>query len=618
MFPELDTNGTTLTDDDYDYVNGTDYEGTTTGTTTWSSTTMKDDSESTDGSTWHPDMSTEQSLNMTEYDDYVDYNGDENDYDGNITDYDYDNATTVDELDGSFLTTGADITSEDTTTTTTTTTESTSEGTTTPPTEYEDYSGDDYDYNNGTDYVPDNASTIADTTTTDASTTEVMSSTVMMTGDDDYDYINGTDYDYDNATTIADTTTTDTTTTTDVMSTTIEITEDADYDYNNGTDYDYDNATTTDDTTTTDTTTTEVMSTTIDITGEDDYDYINGTDYDYDNATTTADTTTTDTTTTEVSTTTVDMTGDDDDYSIIPYNGTDYDYDNETTTETSTFISTTTMESTTETRDSTWHPDMSTGETGSTTIHTITDGSTWHPDMSTGDTVTDGSTWHPDMSTEQGVTIDMDDMMNTTEPYEGDYDEGDDYDYNGNATTVIDDVDGSSFTTTNMPTTTGEAMQSFTIELQIEIPLKVEFSEDLANPESEEFQALENELFDFFAALLADQLANGFMLQIEVIVRPPAPIGRKRRSGEASVDVNVRLHNHFPSDIDVGENPAETYADLAEQTSLDIAASVSANINEEMSNFESDFIDQTSDAVVSEAGATLDYVDGINCMFNNG
>jgi len=538
MFPELDTNGTTLTDDDYDYVNGTDYEGTTTGTTTWSSTTVKDDSESTDGSTWHPDMSTEQSLNMTEYDDYVDYNGDENDYDGNTTDYDYDNATTVDDLDGSFLTTGADITSEDTTTTTTTTTESTSE----------DYSGDDYDYNNGTDYDNDSALTVADTTTTDASTTEVMSSTINMTGDDDYDYINGTDYDYDNATTIADSTTTDTTTT-DVMSTTIEITDDADYDYNNGTDYDYDNATTTDDITTTDTTTTE---------------------------------------------------------------------ENDTTTETSTFISTTTMESTTET--TTVHHTSTGGSPGtdSTTVDAITNGSTWHPDMSTGDTVTDGSTWHPDMSTEQGVTIDMDDMMNTTEPYEGDYDEGDDYDYNGNATTVIDDVDGSSFTT-DIPTTTGEPMQSFTIELQVEIPLKVEFSEDLANPESEEFQALENELFDFFAGLLADQIANGFMLQIEVIVRLPAPVGRKRRSAEASVDVNVRLHNHFPSNIEVeGENSAETYAYLAEQTSQDIAASVSANINEEMSNFESDFIDQTSDAVVSEAGATLDHVEGINCMFNNG
>ena len=462
-------NGTTLTDDDYDNANSTDYELTTTATTTWSSTTVKDDSESTDGSTWHPDMSTEQNLNMTEYDDYVDYNGGGDEYDGNATDYDYDNATR----------------------TTTTTTELTTE----------------------------------DTTTID--------------------------------------------TTTNII---------AEYDYS-GDDYDYDNATTTDDTTTTDTTTTEVLSTTIDITGDDDYDYNNGTDYDYDNATTTE---------TPMVTSTMDTT-------------TSGKITIKSTTGTSTVPHTSTGGDpvTYSTDGSTWHPDMSTGETDSATI----------------DTVTDGSTWHPDMSTEQGVTIDMDDFMNTTEPFEGDYDEGDDYDYNGNATTVVDDVDGSSFTTTESPTSTAEPIQSFTIELQVEIPLKVEFSEELANPESEEFQALENELFAFFTALLADQLANGYDLEIEVIVRPPAPVGRKRRSGDASVDVNVRLHNHF--DI-VHHEDLETYADLAEQTSQDIAASVSANINEEMSNFESDYLDETADAVVLEAGATLDHVEGINCMFNNG
>ena len=548
MFPELDMNGTTLTDDDYDNANGTDYELTTTATTTWSSTTVKDDSESTDGSTWHPDMSTEQNLNMTDYDDYVDYNGDADDYDGNATDYDYDNATTVDELDGSSLTTsnGADITSG---TTTSTTTEATSEDTitidtttieldlnTTDYTEY-DYSGDDYDY--------DNATTTADTTTTDTTTTDTTTTetttTVEITGDDDYDYINGTDYDYDNATTI--------------------------------------DTTTTDETTTTDTTTTEVLSTTIDITGDDDYDYNNVTDYDYDNATTTETTMATSTvdTTTSGMMTIKSTTG----TSTVPHTSTGGDPVTDSTD------------------GSTWHPDMSTGETDSATI----------------DTVTDGSTWHPDMSTEQGVTIDMDDFMNTTEPFEGDYDEGDDYDYNGNATTVVDDVDGSSFTTTESPTSTAEPIQSFTIELQVEIPLKVEFSEELANPESEEFQALENELFAFFTALLADQLANGYDLEIEVIVRPPAPVGRKRRSGDASVDVNVRLHNHF--DI-VHHEDLETYADLAEQTSQDIAASISANINEEMSNFESDYLDETADAVVLEAGATLDHVEGINCMFNNG
>ena len=100
MFPELELtmNGTTLT------------EGTTTATTTWSSTTVNDDSESTDGSTWHPDisdMATEQSLNMTDYDDYIDNNGD--DYGGDATDYDYDNATTTDR-------TTTESTSEDTTT----------------------------------------------------------------------------------------------------------------------------------------------------------------------------------------------------------------------------------------------------------------------------------------------------------------------------------------------------------------------------------------------------------------------------------------------------------------------------------------------------------------------
>ena len=521
MFPELDMNGTTLTDDDYDNANSTDYELTTTATTTWSSTTVKDDSESTDGSTWHPDMSTEHNLNMTEYDDYVDYNGDEDDYDGNATDYDYDNATTT-------TTTTTELTTEDTTTIDTTTN---------IIAEY-DYSGDDYDY--------DNATTTDDTTTTDTTTTEVLSTTIEITGDDDNDYINGTDYDYDIATTTADTTTTDTTTA---------------------------------DTTTTETTTTDVMSTTTDIIGDDDYDYNNGTDYDYDNTTTTETPMVTSTmdTTTSGKITIKSTTG----TSTVPHTSTGGDPFTDSTD------------------GSTWHPDMSTGETDSATI----------------DTVTDGSTWHPDMSTEQGVTIDMDDFMNTTEPFEGDYDEGDDYDYNGNATTVVDDVDGSSFTTTESPTSTAEPIQSFTIELQVEIPLKVEFSEELANPESEEFQALENELFAFFTALLADQLANGYDLEIEVIVRPPAPVGRKRRSGDASVDVNVRLHNHF--DI-VHHEDLETYADLAEQTSQDIAASVSANINEEMSNFESDYLDETADAVVLEAGATLDHVEGINCMFNNG
>ena len=176
---ELTMNGTTLT------------EGTTTATTTWSSTTVNDDSESTDGSTWHPDisdMTTEQSLNMTDYDDYIDNNGD--DYGGDATDYDYDNATTTDR-------TTTESTSEDTTTLDTTTI-----GlglNTTDYIEYGDYSGDDYDY--------DNATTIADTTTTDTTTSDAA-------------------------------TTTDTTTTTDVMSTT--ITDDGEYDYNNGTDYDYD------------------------------------------------------------------------------------------------------------------------------------------------------------------------------------------------------------------------------------------------------------------------------------------------------------------------------------------------------------------------------------------
>ena len=146
---------------------------------------------------------------------------------------------------------------------------------------------------------------------------------------------------------------------------------------------------------------------------------------------------------------------------------------------------------------------------------------------------------------------------------------------------------------------------------------KCQIVKELANPESEEFQALEDELFDFFTILLADQIANGFDLEIEIIVRPPAPAGRKRRSGEASVDVNVRLHNHLNiGDESDDENLAHTTADLA-----DIAhASISANIAEKISTFESDFIDSTAanDIVVSEPGVTLDHVEGINCMFNNG
>ena len=50
---------------------------------------------------------------------------------------------------------------------------------------------------------------------------------------------------------------------------------------------------------------------------------------------------------------------------------------------------------------------------------------------------------------------------------------------------------------------------SFTVELQVEIPLKVQYSEELANPKSKQFKALETEMFDLFSDMLADEIENG-------------------------------------------------------------------------------------------------------------
>ena len=49
----------------------------------------------------------------------------------------------------------------------------------------------------------------------------------------------------------------------------------------------------------------------------------------------------------------------------------------------------------------------------------------------------------------------------------------------------------------------------FTVELQVEIPLKVPYSEELANPKSKRFKALETEMFDLFSDMLADEIENG-------------------------------------------------------------------------------------------------------------
>ena len=173
-------------------------------------------------------------------------------------------------------------------------------------------------------------------------------------------------------------------------------------------------------------------------------------------------------------------------------------------------------------------------------------------------------------------------------------------------TPVTDWNGSSSVPEKNRPPTVADTDDdsSFTVELQVEIPLKVQYSEELANPKSKQFKALETEMFDLFSDMLADEIENGSDLEIDVNVRPPAPTRRKRRSGEASVDVNVKLHNKFPSKTGDDVNVAQT---TAIEKSKDIADLISNNIVDEINNYEGSFIDKAAanDVVVSKPNVTF-------------
>ena len=147
---------------------------------------------------------------------------------------------------------------------------------------------------------------------------------------------------------------------------------------------------------------------------------------------------------------------------------------------------------------------------------------------------------------------------------------------------------------------------SFTIELKVEIPLKVQYSDELANPKSKQFKALETEMFDLFSDMLKDEIENGSDLEIDVNVRPPAPTRRNLQpvSGEASVDVNVKLHNKLPSKTGDDVNVAQT---TAIEKSKDIADLISNNIVDEINNYEGSFIDKAAanDVVVSKPSVTF-------------
>ena len=112
------------------------------------------------------------------------------------------------------------------------------------------------------------------------------------------------------------------------------------------------------------------------------------------------------------------------------------------------------------------------------------------------------------------------------------------------------------------------------------------------------------EMFDLFSDMLADEIENGSDLEIDVNVRPPAPTRRKRRSGEASVDVNVKLHNKLPSKTGDDVNVAQT---TAIEKSKDIADLISNNIVDEINNYEGSFIDKAAanDVVVSKPSVTF-------------
>ena len=107
-------------------------------------------------------------------------------------------------------------------------------------------------------------------------------------------------------------------------------------------------------------------------------------------------------------------------------------------------------------------------------------------------------------------------------------------------------------------------------------------------------------MFDLFSDMLADEIENGSDLEIDVNVRPPAPTGRKRRSGEASDDVTVKLHNKLSSKTGDDVNVAQT---TANEKSKDIADLISNNIVDEINNYKSSFIDKAAayDVVVSES-----------------
>ena len=173
-------------------------------------------------------------------------------------------------------------------------------------------------------------------------------------------------------------------------------------------------------------------------------------------------------------------------------------------------------------------------------------------------------------------------------------------------TPVTDWNGSSSVPEKNRPPTVADTDDdsSFTVELQVEIPLKVQYSEELANPKSKQFKALETEMFDLFSDMLADEIENGSDLEIDVNVRPPAPTRRKRRSGEASVDVNVKLHNKLPSKTGDDVNVAQT---TAIEKSKDIADLISNNIVDEINNYEGSFIDKAAanDVVVSKPNVTF-------------
>ena len=171
-------------------------------------------------------------------------------------------------------------------------------------------------------------------------------------------------------------------------------------------------------------------------------------------------------------------------------------------------------------------------------------------------------------------------------------------------------------TSTEISTTAGPT-QPFTVEIQVEIPLKVEFSEELANPESEEFQALEAEMYDFFNYLLADVLDSGFTLEIDIIVRPANR--RKRRSVAASVEVNVRLLGELPIPDEDDETADEVMSAQIAATATVVAVDLTASISDEMMNYPGTFIDETAgdDIVVSEPDVTIEKEE-INCLVDNG